>query len=107
MELSQQFDIPMLNTKSKLFKALGNPLRLAMVYFLAKQERSVSQIVAFSDAKMSNVSRHLAILRTSGVVVARKSGNVVYYRLNLPFISQLLLMARDDISGYSYEKTER
>jgi len=106
MEMSSENKIQMLGVKSKLFKALGHPLRLKIVHFLSSGEKSVTQIVTFTNAKISNVSRHLSHLRESGAVVSRKKGLTVYYRLNMPFVSQLLLIVKGDLGGYSGEKFE-
>jgi len=86
-----------LTKRATLFKALGNPIRLEIVYFLAKGEKNVTEITNYSGSKTSNISRHLAKLRRSGVVLSRKSGLSVYYRLNQPFVTQTIHNFRLDI----------
>lgn len=103
MDSSLTQDHQMLEMKSNLFKAMGHPLRLSILQYLASGEKSVSRIAGEMGCKISNISRHLSKLRDAGAVMPRRSGLVVYYRLNLPFISQLLLKVRDDIGSFSTE----
>jgi len=64
-----------------LFKALGDPNRLKAVLALRHQELCACQIVALLDLAPSTVSRHLQILRQSGVIDSQKRGRWIYYRL--------------------------
>ncbi len=49
-------------------------------------EKSVGDLVAALGAPQAFISRHLAILRTRGVVSARRNGVNVYYSLTNPRI---------------------
>ena len=65
-----------------VYKALGQPIRLKIVKLLQDGDwRPVSEIVDAVQAEQSNVSRHLAILRQSGVLVSRREGLNVFYSL--------------------------
>jgi DNA-binding transcriptional ArsR family regulator len=68
----------------QLFKALCDPNRIAILSDLVKrcQTLSVSQIAEGLPVDVSVVSRHLAILRNAGILVARKRGKEVCYALN-------------------------
>lgn len=70
-----------LDSPSRLFKALGEPNRLRMVALLAHGELCVCHLEAALGLPQSNVSRQLAVLRSAGVVEARREGSWVYYRL--------------------------
>ena len=76
--------------KAALFKAIGHPLRLAIMMFLADGERSVADIVEQIGAEASNTSRHLALLKQVGLLVDRREGLSVYYRHALPCFPELL-----------------
>ncbi len=67
-----------------LFKALGDPNRLALLSRLAecRRECTVSELAECVKVDLSVVSRHLAQLRTVGVLEAEKIGKQVHYRLN-------------------------
>lgn len=98
MFIEKDYSPLQLDRRSELFCSLGNPIRLEIVYFLSKGEKNVTEIAAYTGSKISNVSRHLGKLKSSGVALARKSGLTVYYRLNQPFVSQMLHNIREDIS---------
>lgn len=82
---------------ARLFTALGNPVRLNIIFVLSTGEKEVNVIASSLDMKISNVSRHLSVLRKSGAVLSRKIGLYVYYRINLPLIGQILNNFREDI----------
>jgi len=67
--------------EADIFRALGHPIRVQIVKFLKNGERTVTEIVTGVGAEQSNVSRHLSILRQSGVLVSRKKGLKVFYTL--------------------------
>lgn len=69
--------------EAALFKALGDPNRLAMLATLARADDEVC-VCDFTDALPLNqptVSHHLKILRDVGLVASERRGTWVYYRL--------------------------
>lgn len=66
-----------------LFRALGDPNRLAILVALSDggDERTVSDVASCCPVDLSVVSRHLRTLRHAGVVEARKEGKEVLYRV--------------------------
>ncbi len=62
-------------------KTLANPKRLMILALLGKGERSVGQIAEVIRAPLPNVSQHLTVLKSQGLVLAQKEGQTVYYRL--------------------------
>lgn len=70
-------------TAAELCKCLGDPLRLSLVCLMdAGRERCVCDLVAALRAPQSTISRHLGQLRQCGLVVARRQGTWMHYRLN-------------------------
>ena len=67
--------------KAAVIAAAGHPIRLAIIDLLKDGEQCVCVIAEFVDAKRSNVSRHLGVLLTSGVVSQRKDGLKMMYAL--------------------------
>lgn len=65
-------------------RALADPKRLCVLEALAGGERSVSQLSGEVGCQVPNMSQHLAVLRHAGLVVARRDGNTVRYRLADP-----------------------
>jgi DNA-binding transcriptional ArsR family regulator len=73
--------------RAQTFKALGHPARLHMIDMLADGECCVCELVDAVGLGWSTVSRHLAVLRASGVVEDEKRGLQVFYRLALPCVA--------------------
>lgn len=65
----------------ELLKALSNRHRLLILCQLLDGERSVNQLAAFLEARNSNVSQHLALLRKDGLVVPRRDGQTIWYTI--------------------------
>ncbi len=63
------------------FRALGEPARLGILQALRRGERCVSEIEAETGLNQANLSRHLQVLLSTGMVRRRKDGLFVYYAL--------------------------
>jgi len=66
------------------FKALGDPVRLALVSYMAHlgKPSTVTEVSGCCGIDFSGVSRHLKILREAGIVTATKRGRKTYYALD-------------------------
>ncbi len=62
-------------------RALSDPKRLCVLESLAVGELSVGDLSAVVGCQIPNMSQHLAVLRTAGLVTTRREGSTVYYRL--------------------------
>lgn len=80
--------------KSELFKALGHPVRIRILNLLRSGERTVSDLQTQLQIEASSVSQQLAVLRARQLVVGRKEGTSVYYRVADPRVFDLLDTAR-------------
>jgi len=76
----------LIEQRAEVFKALGHPIRLALVEALRDGDRCVCDIARAVGAERSNVSRHLAVLVRAGVLDSRKTGLEVRYRLKTPCV---------------------
>lgn len=65
---------------SKL-KVLADETRLHVIRELMAGEHSVTQLNAALDIDQSLLSHHLSVLRTAGLVISRREGKAVHYRL--------------------------
>lgn len=65
-------------------RALGDPKRICVLETLADGERSVSDLSANAGCQVPNMSQHLAVLRSAGLVSTRRVGTTVLYRLADP-----------------------
>jgi rhodanese-related sulfurtransferase/DNA-binding transcriptional ArsR family regulator len=66
---------------ARIGRALASGRRLEILDFLAQRERSVEELARMSGLSIANASQHLQVLRTAGLVEARKEGTHVHYRL--------------------------
>ena len=73
-----------LDALEQMFKALADDTRLRILALLAAGEVCVCHIHGALDVPQPTVSRHLAYLRKAGLVVARREGLWMHYRLELP-----------------------
>ena len=81
--------------KADLLKALGQPTRLKILELLVGGERCVCEIFPAVGGEQSNISKHLAFLRSQGIVIADRRGMRVFYRLADQRIVRLL----DDVEA--------
>lgn len=73
-----------LQMKAEVFKAMGHPLRLGVIEFLQHGEKCVCEIVEHAGTGMSNISKHLSILKKAGIVTDRREGLKIMYSLAMP-----------------------
>jgi DNA-binding transcriptional ArsR family regulator len=74
---------------AQYFRLLGDAQRLGILHCLQSGERTVGEIAAHTASSPSNVSKHLATLRTAGLVGRRQAGNRAYFEITAPFIFDL------------------
>jgi DNA-binding transcriptional ArsR family regulator len=73
-----------LRLKAEVFKAMGHPLRLGVIEFLRDGEKCVCEIVEHVGTGISNMSKHLSVLKKAGVVADRREGLKIMYSLTMP-----------------------
>jgi rhodanese-related sulfurtransferase/biotin operon repressor len=61
--------------------AVSSPTRIEFLELLAQAERSVEQLATLTGATVANTSQHLQKLRQAGLIIGRKEGLYVFYRL--------------------------
>lgn len=70
-------------TPPEVFKSLADETRTRAALLIASQgELCVCELMCALDDSQPKISRHLAQLRTSGLLLDRRQGQWVYYRLN-------------------------
>ena len=78
----------------RIFKALSDTNRLRILKMLEVRPLCVCEITAVLNLATSTVSKHLAILQASDLIIDEKDGKWVNYRLNLgeyqTYVNELL-----------------
>ena len=67
--------------RAEIAKAMGHPTRMLILDLLKDGEMCVHELTPLAGADQSTVSRHLAVLKRSGLIGDRKEGSSVYYHL--------------------------
>ncbi len=71
------------------FRALGEPTRLRVLERLCKGPASVTEILEHVGGTQANVSKHLALLHTAGLLSRRKDGTRSVYAISDPTLRKI------------------
>ena len=82
---------------AEIFKLISDGTRLRILWLLCHAEECVSNIAAATNMSDPAVSHHLRTLRKSGLIVSRRSGKEVYYKLADTPMAVLVHKACDDM----------
>lgn len=77
---------PLYELQAEILKTLAHPRRLQIAHELAVAPRTVGRLAVELGLAQPNVSQHLAVMRSSGVVVAEREGRETRYRISDPDI---------------------
>ena len=69
---------------AEMCKVLSHPKRLELINILRDKEMRVGELSQRLELPIGNLSQHLAMMRERRMLVSRKEGNVVYYRIANP-----------------------
>src|SRR4029450_5130554 len=73
-----------------VFRALADDTRRQILDFLRAGPRTSGEIADQFRSSWPTISRHLAVLRAGGLVVAGRKGRAVYYELNTSVFQDLI-----------------
>jgi rhodanese-related sulfurtransferase/DNA-binding transcriptional ArsR family regulator len=100
---------------AEVAKALGHGRRLEILEILAQGERSVEALAETAGLSIANASQHLRLMRQAGLLVSRRDGKRILYRLSDPSVLDVtaalrrvaernLAQVRELVSGYFHER---
>jgi len=98
-----QIERELYSCHAEMCKVFSHPTRLQILNTLREEELSVSELARSLGVSMGNLSQHLNMMKQRRVLVSRKDGNNVYYRLANPKI----LEAFDLIREILFEQMQR
>jgi len=87
--MSSAVAVPHATAASRLFHAVSDETRLALLHMLRDGERCVCELQDALGAAQSRLSFHLRVLKDAGLLRDRKEGRWVYYSLNGDGIAEL------------------
>src|SRR5215469_6221169 len=83
------------------FSLLGEPMRLKILQALCERPLAVGEIVAATGATQSNISRHLSLLASAGIITRHKDGQFVYYEISNPLTMKLCELVHKELLNQS------
>ncbi|WP_432144740.1 ArsR/SmtB family transcription factor [Streptomyces sp. bgisy084] len=90
--LTAPLDEDQAETLAKVFKALGDPVRLRLLSMIASRsggEVCVCDLTPAFDLSQPTISHHLKLLKQAGLIDSERRGTWVYYRLLPEMTDQL------------------
>ena len=91
------------NLHAEMCKVFSNPIRLEILNLLRDRKMSVTELINKSKLSQANISQHLSIMKSKGIVVSKRDGKMIYYKLSNPKI----LKAFDIIKDVLTERLEK
>ena len=83
------------NALGEFLSAIAHPRRIQIIEELRSGEIDVASLTKTLGVSHSNVSQHLAVLRAHRVVVERREGRRVFYRLRTTELAEWLVQGMD------------
>jgi ArsR family transcriptional regulator, virulence genes transcriptional regulator len=90
-----QADTKIFEMQAEICQTLANPKRLQILSLLKKGELSVGEMVKAMSIAKANLSQHLSVMRQKGILVTRREGTTIYYRLARPKITEACAIMRE------------
>ena len=76
-------------------QAMSHPMRIKILCLLSSGELIVQEIVDALGTTQSNISQHLGILKTCGMINGRKDGTKMYYAISDAQILKMITLTRE------------
>jgi ArsR family transcriptional regulator len=92
--------------QAEVCKTLANPKRLEIITALKEGEKTVSDLVGLLGVPKANVSQHLAVMRSTGVLVNRRDGVNIYYSLASPKVTQACMLMKEVLTERLKQKSD-
>ncbi len=92
---ARMLDHQLVADTADVFKVLGDPTRMRLLYALSQRELCVCDLSAVLNMTQSAISHQLRVLRSARLVRHRKVGKVVYYSLADAHVVQLMEVGVD------------
>lgn len=83
-----KIDFRIYERQAQICKAFANPVRLVILDLVSKGEVKSADLQETLGITKANLSQHLTVLRTAGIIVMRREGKQVFCSLAMPEVKQ-------------------
>ena len=80
---------------AEMCKVFSNSTRLEILNLLRDKERSVTELIEKTKLSQANISQHLSIMKSKGIVAPSRKGKNIYYKLTNPKIIKAFDIIRE------------
>ncbi len=80
---------------ANICKALANPIRIEIIDVLNEKELSFGDLQEVTGVLKSNLSQHLSLMVSSGILIQRREGLNAYFKLATPKIGTACRLMRE------------
>ena len=89
--------------QATICKAFANPTRLHLIEMLARGERWATELQQGLGISKANLSQHLAILKSAGLVATRRQGKQLHCGIAMPEVKQATTALRNMLKAQGKE----
>ena len=83
---------------AEICKVFSNPIRLEILNLLRDKKMSVTELINKTKLSQANISQHLSIMKSRGIVTSKRNGKNIFYKLTNPKITKAFDMIREVLS---------
>jgi ArsR family transcriptional regulator, virulence genes transcriptional regulator len=90
--------------QADICKIFSNAKRMEIINILKDREMSAGDLIGKTGLSKANLSQHMSVLRSKGVVLTRREGLNIFYRIANPKIIQACHLMREVLLEQLQEK---
>lgn len=91
-------------TQAELFKCMSSPIRVEIINVLRDGSQRVSEIAHNTGQTPATISRHIGVLRNSGLVVGKRHAQDVIYHIANPKIVEICDLMREVLDAEAFHR---
>lgn len=80
---------------AEMCKVFSNSTRLEILDLLRDKELSVTELIEKTKLSQANISQHLSIMKSKGIVISNRKEKNIYYKLTSPKIIKAFDIIRE------------
>lgn len=92
--------------QAEICSALANPVRLMILDLLAEEEATATDLLEILNIPKSNLSQHLKVLKTAGILKVRNEGLYQYLSLAIPEVKQACALVRKVLASQMNQQAQ-